>query len=159
MNRREWLATATVAAAGAIFPSALAAQAQRSQQRTQRPELVVYKDPDCGCCTLWVDHARAHGFQVRTFDTRDLRGVKTNLGVPGDLSSCHTTLVGRYVVEGHVPAELIDRLLAEKPRVAGIAVAGMPVGSPGMEVPGRRPQAYEVIAFSADGKRSVFARR
>ncbi len=125
----------------------------------ERPELVVYKDPNCGCCDAWVEHVHARGYRTRLFDTLQLSEVKANLGVPRDLSSCHTTVVGRYVVEGHVPAELIDRLLAERPEIAGIAVPGMPIGSPGMEVEGMAAQRYDVVAYDAAGRRTVFARQ
>ena len=101
------------------------------------PEVTVYKRPTCGCCTEWVSHVRQHGFRVRIRDVTDLQPIKTRHGVPADLHSCHTTLVGGYVVEGHVPAALVERLLRERPTVVGVAVPGMPVGSPGMEVPGR----------------------
>ena len=118
----------------------------------------VWKSPTCGCCGGWVEHLRAEGFEVEVHDVADLRDVKAENGVTDDLASCHTALVDGYVVEGHVPAEDIRRLLAERPDVAGIAAPGMPVGSPGMEVPGRAADPYEVVAFTRDGGRSVFAR-
>lgn len=133
--------------------------AAAGQLSGERPELVVYKDPNCGCCDAWVEHVHARGYRTRLFDTSQLPEVKANLGVPRDLSSCHTTVVGRYVVEGHVPAEVIDKLLTERPQIAGIAVPGMPIGSPGMEVEGMAAQRYDVIAYDAAGRRSVFARR
>jgi hypothetical protein len=120
-------------------------------------EMVVYKSPTCGCCDLWVDHARDHGFDVETVDLVEydaqLRNKREH-GVPMDLGSCHTTLVGGYVVEGHVPADVIHRLLEERPQIHGIAVPGMPIGSPGMEGPNPRP--YQVIAIGLDGSRSVY---
>lgn len=119
--------------------------------------ITVYKTPQCGCCRTWVDHLRNNGFDVTTHDVGDIAAVKTKLGVPSDLGSCHTAVAGSYIVEGHVPAADIQNLLATKPKVAGVAVPGMPVGSPGMEVPGRAPDKYDVIAFAKDGKRSVFA--
>lgn len=119
--------------------------------------ITVYKTPQCGCCRTWVDHLRKHGFEVTTHDVDDISAIKTKLGVPTDLASCHTAVAGSYVVEGHVPAADIQKLLATKPKVAGVAVPGMPVGSPGMEVPGRKADKYDVIAFAKDGKRSVFA--
>ena len=106
-----------------------------------------------------MGHLRKHGFPVEERDTSDLSSVKRRFKIPDQLTSCHTATVGGYVVEGHVPADLIDRLLAERPKVVGLAVAGMPVGSPGMEVPGQAPQRYDVIAFDANGGTSVFARR
>ena len=118
----------------------------------------VYKSPTCGCCGKWVDHVKAAGFAPEVHDVADLSPVKTNGGVPPDLQSCHTAIIGGYTIEGHVPADVIRQLLAEKPRIAGIAVPGMPIGSPGMEV-GARKDAYEVIAFTKDGNTSVYARR
>ena len=104
-------------------------------------------------------HLRTHGFTVDDRETNDLTAIKRKLGVPPALSSCHTGTVDGYVVEGHVPADVIDKLLRERPKVVGIAVSGMPVGSPGMEAPGQRPEPYDVIAFDGKGGTSVFARR
>ena len=118
----------------------------------------VHKSPTCGCCSKWVEHMREQGFQVRTTDTQDLTQFKRNHGVPAALESCHTALVAGYVLEGHVPAADIKRLLEERPALAGLAVAGMPIGSPGMEVPGTAAQPYEVIAFRNDGRTDVFAK-
>ena len=104
-------------------------------------------------------HLRANGFPVQTVDLDDLAPIKRKHGVPAALESCHTALVAGYVVEGHVPADLIDRLVLERPRLAGIGVPGMPLGSPGMESPGQRPEPYEVLAFDQHGRTSLFARR
>jgi hypothetical protein len=106
-----------------------------------------------------VGHLRQHGFRVTVDDRTSLDAVKRRHGVPADLESCHTALVDGYVVEGHVPADLVVRLLRERPRVAGLAVPGMPVGSPGMEVPGRAAEPYRVLAFDRRGNRHVFATR
>ncbi|MEQ9398944.1 MAG: DUF411 domain-containing protein [Longimicrobiales bacterium] len=119
------------------------------------PPIVVYKTASCGCCNGWIEHLQAAGFEVDARDTRELMAVKIDAGVPTQMSSCHTALVDGYVVEGHVPADVVARLLAERPDIAGIAVPGMPIGSPGMEGPGARP--YEVHAFHADGTTEVFA--
>jgi hypothetical protein len=121
------------------------------------PKMVVTRDPNCGCCGNWVTHVKAAGFPVEVIEVADVAPLKVKLGVPDALASCHTVEVGGYVVEGHVPAEAIKRLLAERPKVTGLAVAGMPVGSPGMEVPGQAPDAYDVVVFSAD-RQNVFAR-
>lgn len=121
------------------------------------PRVTVFKDPNCGCCKSWVEHLRKHGFDVVANDTSDVYAVKRTGRVPEKLYSCHTAFVGGYVVEGHAPAADIQRLLAEKPKVAGIAVGGMPVGSPGMEV-GTRVDRYDVVAFNRDGSTRVFAR-
>jgi hypothetical protein len=122
-------------------------------------EVTVYKSPTCGCCTEWVAHLRRHGFRVKTEDLPDLSSVKTRHGVPAALQSCHTAIVEGYVVEGHVPADLVERLLRERPRIVGLAVPGMPVGSPGMEVPGVPADRYRVLTFDRSGKTDVFATR
>ena len=114
--------------------------------------ITVHKDPNCGCCTGWVEHLRETGFTVQAIDTAELDAVKTRLGVPRDLAACHTAQVAGYVVEGHVPAAALKRLLAEKPSAAGLAVPGMPVGSPGME--GGAPEPYDVILFGPAGRRT-----
>ena len=104
-------------------------------------------------------YLRKHGFTVDDRETNDLTAVKRKLGVPPSLSSCHTGTVDGYVIEGHVPADVIEKLLQDRPKVVGIAVPGMPVGSPGMESPGRRPEPYDVVAFDGKGGTSVFVRR
>lgn len=123
-----------------------------------RPVVEVYKDATCGCCSKWVEHLQQAGFEVRTTDTRELPSFKARHGVPHHAESCHTALVAGYVVEGHVPASDIQRLLRERPAIAGLAVPGMPIGSPGMEVPGTPAQPYDVIAFEKNGDTQVFAR-
>lgn len=123
------------------------------------PPMTVYKSPTCGCCGAWVDHARAEGFTVKTVDTDDLPKVKREMGVPSDLESCHTVVVGSYLVEGHVPAKDVKRMLATKPAIRGIAVPGMPIGSPGMEQGDpKNYHRYNVVAFTVRGARSVFAK-
>ena len=119
--------------------------------------MTVMKSPTCGCCAKWVEHARAHGFTVKVVEVPDIMAVKGKHGVPMKLASCHTTLVGGYVVEGHVPAADIKKLLAAKPKAKGIAVTGMPIGSPGMEH-GDHREPYQTILFTADGRTQVFAR-
>jgi hypothetical protein len=119
------------------------------------PTVLVYKTSTCGCCEGWVEHLRAAGFKVDARDVTDLMSVKTDAGVPTSMTSCHTGIVDGYVVEGHVPAEQLKRLLAERPDIAGIAVPGMRIGSPGMEGPGATP--YEVLSFDGDGNTEVFA--
>ncbi len=118
--------------------------------------VVVYKSPTCGCCKAWARHLRENGFRVEVHDRYDVTPVKNELGVPPRLRSCHTAKVGGYLVEGHVPAADIRRLLRDKPAVAGLAVPGMPQGAPGMEGP--RKERYEVIAFGGDGAPRVYAR-
>jgi hypothetical protein len=140
-----------------LFVAALAVAAQ--QKPAASTSVVVYKTPTCGCCSNWVAHLKANGFQVEANDVSDaqVRAVGASAGVTDDLASCHTAKVGGYTVEGHVPAADIQRMLKEKPAIAGIAAPGMPMGSPGMEQGGRK-EAYDVIAFTKDGKRSVFAK-
>src|SRR5687768_11286695 len=120
-------------------------------------EVTVYKNAQCGCCKSWVDHLRKEGFKVTAKDVDDLAAIKTKLGVPASLGSCHTAIVGSYVVEGHVPAADIRKLLEKKPKVAGIGVPGMPMGSPGMEMPDMPSDKYDVMSFAKDGKQTVFA--
>ena len=136
-----------------VFASIGAAAAQRPQQ----PVVEVFKSPTCGCCSKWVDHLRAHGFTVKTTDTETIDDLKAKHQIPKASRSCHTALVGGYVVEGHVPAADVQRLLKERPAIAGIAVPGMPIGSPGMEVPGMKAQPFEVVAFTKQGTTRVFA--
>jgi hypothetical protein len=120
------------------------------------PTMVISKDPNCGCCSGWVEHIRVAGFGTRIHEVNDLGPIKARLSVPPALASCHTAEIGGYVIEGHVPASAVRRLLAEKPSAIGLAVPGMPVGSPGMEVPGSPDEKYDVILFGPSGQR-VFA--
>jgi hypothetical protein len=119
------------------------------------PQVTVYKDPFCGCCSLWVKHLEANGFQVTVHDVQNMEQYKRTHGVPAALKSCHTAVVDGYTIDGHVPAEDIKRLLKEKPKAKGLAVPGMPMGSPGMEA-GSSRQAYSVYLFDAEGKATVF---
>ena len=119
--------------------------------------VTVYKTPTCGCCTLWADHMEENGFEVARVDVADLGAVKRQYGIPDSLASCHTAVVDGYVVEGHVPAEDVRRLIQERPGAGGLAVPGMPIGSPGMEVPGVAADRYDVLLIS-EGEASVFAR-
>jgi len=121
------------------------------------PKVVVSKDPNCGCCGAWAEHMKRAGFKVEVVTTTQLEAVKARLGVPDGLSSCHTAEVSGYVIEGHVPPDAVKRLLAEKPKALGLAVPGMPMGSPGMEAAGAEPETYEVVLFGASGQ-STFAR-
>jgi hypothetical protein len=142
----------------AVLASLTSASApSRHESLTVATSVTVFKDPNCGCCQKWVEHLRKHAFEVTVRDTSDVSGAKRTGRVPERLHSCHTAFVGGYVVEGHVPAADIQRMLKEKPKIAGIAVGGMPVGSPGMEV-GSRKDPYDVVAFTRDGSTHVFAR-
>ena len=121
------------------------------------PVITVYKDPSCGCCTKWVKHLSSHGFVVMPRDVQNIDEIKRTMSVPVALQSCHTAVVDRYVVEGHVPADLVKKMLTEKPAILGLAVPGMPAGSPGME--SDHVEHYDVIAFDRDGKTRVYAKR
>lgn len=115
----------------------------------------MFHNPSCGCCHKWAAHMQANGITLQTTEQQDMARVKQQWGVPGTLQSCHTARVGGYVIEGHVPATVVKRLLKEKPAIRGLAVAGMPAGSPGMEAPISQP--YQVVAFRADGQQYVYA--
>jgi hypothetical protein len=144
LNRRDVLLWA--AAGSALFASGATAEAPLA--------MVVFRDPTCGCCHKWVEHLEANGFKVTVHDAPSMKAVKRRLGVPPEIASCHTGEIGDYVIEGHVPAAAIKRLLAEKPPGRGLAVPGMPVGSPGMEVAGSEPEIYEVLLFGAGAPKS-----
>ena len=118
----------------------------------EKQVITVHKDPTCGCCSGWVQHLQKAGFDTKVVDTADLDAVKRKLGVPDDLAACHTAEVSGYVAEGHVPAAALKRFLAEKPNATGLAVPGMPIGSPGME--GGRPEKYDVVLFGPEGRRT-----
>ena len=148
MRRREFLAG--MAAGPAMLAVARAAAADL-------PKVVVRKDPTCGCCTAWAGHLREAGFPVAVAEAPDMAAVKARLGVPAALASCHTAEVEGYVLEGHVPADAVLRLLSARPQAAGLAVPGMPVGSPGTEVPGAPADTYDVVLFGPRGE-AVFAR-
>jgi hypothetical protein len=149
VNRRAVLIGLGLIGAAGLSSPALAQQAL--------PEVAVSKDPSCGCCESWVEHLRGAGFRVKVAETVEMSRLKARLGVPQGLASCHTGEVGGYVIEGHVPADEIKRLLAERPAARGLAVPGMPVGSPGMEVAGMEPDTYDVVLFGPQGQRA-FAR-
>jgi hypothetical protein len=127
--------------------------------QTARPQLTVYKSPTCGCCSKWIEHMQANGFTVKAIDVADIDAVKREHGVPQSAASCHTGLVNGYVVEGHVPADAVLKMLKDKPAIAGIAVPGMPVGSPGMEVPGGQKDSYTIVSFDKTGKTAVYSKR
>src|SRR5215216_7067192 len=144
-TRRAFL----IGVAGTALASPLAAR--------DLPKVAVTKDPSCGCCTGWVEHLKSAGFPVEVTEATDVNRLKARLGVPMALAACHTAQVAGYVVEGHVPASAIKRLLAERPEATGLAVPGMPIGSPGMEVEGSEPEVYSIVLFGPAGER-IFAR-
>lgn len=149
LTRRELIGRGAVLAAAVLgLPGLLRAAAT---------PMLVYKDPNCGCCHNWVEIMKKSGFEVSVRDTDDMVSIKNRYKVGSELASCHTALVAGYVIEGHVPADLIRKFLAEKPKLLGLAVPGMPAGSPGME--GSRKDPYRVLTFDASGKTTVYARR
>lgn len=150
MQRRTLLTTALTVLAS---PWPVAALAQSGQ-----PQVLVWKDPNCGCCNDWIAHLQEHGFTVRAYDTGNL-AARRRLGMPEAFGSCHTAQVGGYVIEGHVPAADIHRLLQERPQALGLSVPRMPIGSPGMDGPeyGGRKDPYDVLLVQRDGSSRVFA--
>ncbi|MFL5613135.1 MAG: DUF411 domain-containing protein [Gemmatimonadaceae bacterium] len=152
MNRRDWLQLAFASAATTAFT--------RGGARTRvATKITVYKSPTCGCCANWVAYMKKNGFTVDAHDTDEamLEQVKATAGVPAPLRSCHVALANGYAFEGHVPADLVKKVLAERPKILGLAVPGMPAGSPGMEM-GPRHESYEVMSFSGSGV-AVYAKR
>ncbi|UWQ75160.1 DUF411 domain-containing protein [Leisingera sp. M658] len=147
MHRRTLLLAAAALPLTALPGFAIAAETIR-----------IMKSPSCGCCTAWADHLAAAGFttEVRNVADENLWAMKERLGVTGDLASCHTAMAGPYVIEGHVPASDIQRLLAEQPAALGLTVPGMPIGSPGMEMDGER-EAFDTLLILGDGTTEVFA--
>ena len=150
-TRREWLKLCAQGFMVAAPVAALGAAAGGDN------DVEVWKSATCGCCRLWVDHMRGHGFRPKTQDVEDMNFYKRKYGVPARLVSCHTALVGGYVLEGHVPADVVRQMLKERPKIVGLAVPGMPMGSPGME--GSRKDPYDVVAFDKAGQTRVYAKR
>jgi len=146
---------ALVAALSTLTLTTAAVSDLQDNEVAKKPTITVYKDPSCGCCKNWIQYLVKHGYPVVAKDTPDMPGVKRTLGIPNALGSCHTAVVSGYLIEGHVSAEDIDRLVAQKPKIAGLAVPGMPVGSPGMDGP--RTQHYQVLSFDKTGKTTVFS--
>lgn len=143
----------------ALFVAAAGLQlyAQKKPAPATANDVKVYLSPTCGCCGIWADHMAAAKFTVAREVTRELHAVPVRQRVPAQLQTCHTAVVGDYIVEGHVPADVVRQMLKEKPKIVGIAVPGMPIGSPGMEGP--NPRSYSIIAFRADGTTYEYARR
>ncbi|WP_335190272.1 DUF411 domain-containing protein [Nostoc sp.] len=158
--------TAPMSHAQAVFPTSIAGNAQlisttRHIEEQQTPSkstvlnATVYRSPDCNCCGGWIAHLKAQGFKITDFSTPDIETVKQKYNVPDNLSSCHTAIVNGYVIEGHVPADDIKRLLQEKPNVVGLSVPQMPVGTPGMEM-GNRKDPFSVLSFDRQNSVAVF---
>jgi hypothetical protein len=155
MTRREWVARATGMLCGGVALVSLPGSAVNA---TPSAAITVYKDPSCGCCTKWVAHLQANGFAPDVRDRSDMDALKDSLGIPSALRSCHTAVAGKYLIEGHVPAVDVKRLLATTPpKVVGLAVPGMPAGSPGMETGGPADR-YDVLAFAPNGSTHVYTR-
>jgi len=150
--------TLIYSAAAMLIAGAIGVSAQQKTATAAKPVAVVYKTSSCGCCKLWVEHLKANGFTVETKDVSsdDVRAVSKAAGLKDDDSSCHTAKIGGYIVEGHVPASDIQRMLKEKPAIAGIAAPGMPQGSPGMEQGSKEP--FDVVAFTKDGKTKLYSK-
>lgn len=146
MNRRQFLNTAGALGALAALP-ALGA--------SRLPQVHVFKSPTCGCCGAWVEHMKSAGFSVKVTEVSDAAVERKRLGIPERLGSCHTATVGGYVLEGHVPAAEVKRLLTTKPKAVGLAVPGMPQSAPGMNVPGMK-DPYQVLLVDASGQSIVF---
>jgi len=121
-------------------------------------EVIMYKNPSCGCCGAWAKHMRGAGFVVTEIPREDMEVVKEKYGVSVGLASCHTAIVGGYVIEGHVPASDVQRLLQERPKIVGLTAPGMPMQSPGMQAEGMQPKHYSVLAFDKQGKAKVYHR-
>jgi hypothetical protein len=155
MDRRGFVVRVSGVVAAAVAGRRLAAQV--STPLGKPTAMTVYKSKSCGCCAKWVDHVRQEGFEPAVHDEEDMDAIKGRLGVPEGVRSCHTALVGTYLIEGHVPASDIKRLLREQPKVAGLAVPGMPSGTPGMAPSGAKIAGFEVIAFQPDGSTRSFA--
>lgn len=167
LNHLAWVAVA-VAALGActqtasptqstVAPAAQVGPGTAEATAVALPRMTVHKTPTCGCCSAWIEHVKKAGFAVEVHDMDDLGPVKSRLGVPFAKGSCHTAEVGGYVIEGHVPATDIKRLLEEKPDARGLVLPGMPMGSPGMEVADGRQQPYTVELVHRDGTTEPFA--
>jgi hypothetical protein len=150
MQRRQFVKVALSAGVAVVTaPSLLSAGGAPVK-------LTVYKSPSCGCCKAWVSYMEGRGFSASVVDMDDLSAIKRSSGIPAKLESCHTALVGAYVIEGHVPADLVKKILAEKPAIVGLSVPGMPADAPGMGT-GKTP--YDVISWDKAGKTNVFAKR
>lgn len=154
MRRRDFLLLGAGAVAATVLPPPLGALGATSDL----PPMIVYKSESCVCCAKWVDHVKAAGFRTTVHDRDPVDPIKDELKVPRHVRSCHTALVGGYLVEGHVPAADIKRVLKERSKVMGLAVPGMPVGTPGMEQTGVPAEPYHVVAFQKAGTTTVFAK-
>ncbi|MEP6835825.1 MAG: DUF411 domain-containing protein [Gemmatimonas sp.] len=160
-SRRDFLSliakAAGVLVTAPLLATQLRAETSHAMSAVGGMAMKVYKDPNCGCCKAWIKHMQAAGFLVTSEDTLKMDAIKIKLGVPSTLGSCHTAVVGDYLVEGHVPADLVQKMLKDKPNARGLAVPGMPQGSPGMEGPTK--DKYNVMLFDRLGRATVYASR
>ena len=154
-GRTKTILWSTVGIAGTLIVAGAILFLAMPSHRENAVAITVYKSPTCNCCNSWVDHLRDAGFVVTAKNSADMDSIKKSAGVPPMLQSCHTALVDGYVIEGHVPANDIRRLLRERPAITGLTVPGMPMGSPGMEGPYRDP--YDVLMFDREGRTQVYA--
>ena len=150
---------ALVLAAAVALLGTASASTSASTPAVAGPAITVYKSATCGCCALWVKHLEEAGFDVSVRETEALQAIKAEHGVGDHLASCHTALIDGYVVEGHVPADDIRSMLANRPDIVGLAVPGMIIGTPGMEIAGQPAQPYQVLAFDREGRTTVYANR
>ena len=167
LNRLTWVALAVgglvgctqpaLPAQSAVAPAAQVIQATPDATPVALPRMAVHKTPSCGCCSVWIEHMKDAGFEVDVHDMVDMGPVKERLGVPYTKGSCHTAEVGGYLIEGHIPAADIKRLLEERPDARGLVLPGMPLGSPGMEVPEGQQQPYTVELVRRDGTTEPFS--
>lgn len=155
MRRRDFLRLGATAAAVTLVPGSLVG---RTAADAELPLMTIYKSETCLCCAKWVDHVKAAGFRTAVHDRDPIDPLKDELNIPKHVRSCHTAQIGGYLIEGHVPAADVKRLLKEKPKVMGLAVPGMPVGTPGMDQPGIPAEPYHVVAFQKAGTTSVYAK-
>ena len=156
-DRRRFLALAALGTAGLLLPGGL-----RAALPPAKTPITIYKSSTCGCCESWTEYLTANGFVPRVVTVDDptrMDDIKTTSGVPQSMRSCHTALVGAYAVEGHVPADLILKMLREKPQARGLAIPGMISGTPGMSNPGATPEHYDVLLFQRDGSSRIYASR
>ena len=149
----------TVLVSSLLFTAAAVAAAWSLHAQASPSTMTVYKSPTCGCCVKWIEHMRSAGYVMKVVDVEDIAAVKRTWGVPTGAAACHTSVAGPYVIEGHVPADVVARFLKERPSVAGLAVPGMPLGSPGMEQPTGRSEPYVIVTFDRSGQTAVYDRR
>jgi len=153
---RHFISSKSLASRLALVVVALVMLACNSNEQALATEVTMYKDPNCGCCGDWAKHLNREGFTVIEKTSSDMGGVKSEYGVPSRLASCHTALIDGYIIEGHVPADDIKRLLKERPDVVGLTAPGMPMKSPGMQAEGLPPKNYDVLSFDKNGKTAVY---